>query len=246
MDENKELAITLYDAKGAFLSGLLGFGVGALVALPLPLLLGRQRNVFVLAAMLFFAIPMIYFPFIKKKYLKSGLFLLDPAQFSIKEPSAEKNIVVFLKEIQSYQVSPFKNMVGIGFVLKMRYKSGAYLKLGIIDNSSLNFNKGISEDSVLYRFCTYINAYNSSQSDDQAKITAIPSFFASRSGGYLLWLPAGLLVADLLLRFSIKHPDGKYLGLFFVLIVFTVSLIGARSKDKQVFRRISELQEYKE
>src|ERR1700743_963751 len=106
MVENSEIEITLYDAKGAFLSGLLGFGIGAALALPLPLLLGRQQTVFVVAAMLFFAVPIIYFPFIKNKHLKKGLILLDPARFSLQEASGKKSVVVPLEEIQSYQVSP--------------------------------------------------------------------------------------------------------------------------------------------
>lgn len=246
MDENKEMAITLYDAKGAFFSGLLGFGIGAVLALPLPLLLGRQQASFVLAAILFFAVPIVYFPFIKKKHLRKVLFLLGPAEFSIQEASGEKTIVVPLEEIQSYQVSPFNNMVGIGWGLRLQYKSGQRLKLGIIDNGTVNVSKGIREDSVLYRFCTYINLYNSRQSDYDHKITVLPTFFASPSGTWLLWLPAALLVMDLLLRLTGKHAASKDWALFFMLIIFTISLIGTRSKDKQIFQRIADLQDYQQ
>lgn len=247
MDEKRTIIeITVYDAKGAFYSGMLGFMAGVVLASALPLLLGSGQHVFVLAGILFFAVPILYFPFIKKRRLKRELLLLEADRFSVQENSGKPDMVVLLEDLSNFKISPFRNMIGNGFSLRLQYKDGRKVRLSILDKRQQRLDKDIRQDSVLYRFCSYINAYNRRQSDYECRINPIPSFFASPSGVYLLWLPAALLLLDLFLRVSGMLAGRKDWVLFFLLILYTINMIAFRSRDKQIFERISEMQDQRQ
>lgn len=236
--------VVIRNSKGIIML-LLAFCVGFFVALATPAILEKNTAVFTLSGILFFAVPALAFPFIKRNCMAKMKVVYQPSGLELQESDKDKTTVVNWDEIKSYRVSAFGKLSGSGFLLKLNYRNGDSLKRAIIDKDS---SDGSSVDNqknptLLFKICHLVHSYNTRQTNKENEITLSPGILSSGAGVYLLWMPAILVVIDLVYR--LKHP-GKLAEnfLFFFFTAFlSLGLLARRKQDGAFFKKVLKLHE---
>ena len=228
--------ITLFNLKKGILIFLLSFCFSTVIAGGLPFLLGKTNSIFMLAAILFFAIPLLYLPVIRKKCLQKALLSFNEGGCSIQ---GQRNTDIRWDDIATYTIRPWNSMVGNGFIFNARGKDGHHVKLAILEKDFVSPSGDIKKDSLLFGFCQRIMDFNSTQASELDKIALQPGYLASASGTVLFWIPAVLLLIDLLYRATHPGKGGKNIGFLFMILILTFALWGRRRTDKLFFEKLS-------
>jgi len=231
------MTITLFNLKKGIAIFLLCFCISTVIAVGLPFLLGRTDSIFLLAATLFFAIPLLYLPFIRKKCLQKALLSFNEADCRIE--GGQGNTVIRWDEVSTYTARPWKSLVGNGFIFRVQTKDGHHVKLAVLEKELVSRAGNIKEDSLLFQLCWHITDFNRTQTSEENRISLRPGFLASPSGAVLLWIPAVLLLIDLLYRLTHPGKGGRDIGFLFMILILTLVLWGQRRTDKLFYEKLS-------
>ena len=233
--------ITLFNLKKGILIFLLSFCISAVIAGGLPFFLGRTNSIFTLAAILFFAVPLMYLPVIRKKCLQKALLSFSDEDCRIERPKGET--VIRWDEIATYRARPWKSMVGTGFIFDARAKDGHHVKLAVLEKDFMSTAGDIRKDSVLLQLCRHIMDFNRTKASELDRITLQPGFLLSASGTTLYWILGVLLIFDLLYRATHPAIGGKHIGFLFLILVLAFMVWGQRRTGRLFFEKLSGCQE---
>lgn len=227
--------ITLFNSKKAVTMMFAAFLISASIAFVVPFLAGKSQASFVVAALVFFALPLMSGTYIKRICMKHGTITFTPDCIKI---IVQDNIQQKLdwNNLKNIQFNAFRNMAGRGIHIILRTTHGENLKYAFIENVA-DFIEGAEQESVLSEFLHFVKLHNASVlPPSQIKIT--PSFLASSSGAFLLLLPVGLIVLDICLRLSHTVQIKNHFLSFYVAIMLLFGLLAQRNKERRLYNLI--------
>ncbi|OKS88176.1 hypothetical protein RG47T_3640 [Mucilaginibacter polytrichastri] len=219
----------------------IAFCISAVIGVCMPFILKGAHGSFTFGAIIFFALPLLSYPFIKQKCMEKALLFFDDQGFKLEELENDQTISLNWNELESFRIQPFKNISGKGFILKLKFRDGRKYSLPVIgvnlwEESTIDDNAGL-----LFTFFKQVKAYNEQPIFKDKEILFLPNFFATNLGQYLLVLPVILLIIDLEYR-SLHHiPLKRNYPFLFMTVVLAVGFWDQRKKDRQIYQTLSNL-----
>ncbi len=226
----------LFYPKGKLLKFFLVFILSIAFGFSLPFFLGKSEFVFILAAFMVFAPAFVYLYFaVQKNDADKTQIVFDSKHMEVLKNGFEF-LTIDWSNIEKYAVFYPQTPVNARrrYIIDMKKRSGGRKSISVVDDSLLNSNAEIRQNSVLDIFCHFVSLYNQHQVSNENKIRFQEGLFSKKTLRYLFILPIGFLLFDIFYR--IYHPNIGFKFDSMILLVALLTALGSYLRIRQYAR----------
>lgn len=214
----------LFYPKGKLLKFFIVFILSIALGSLLPFFLGKSDFMFTLSAFMMFVPAFVYLYFaVQKKDTDKTQIVFDRKHMEVLKNGFEF-LTIDWSNIEKYAVFYPQSPVNARrrYIIDLKKRSGGRKSISVVDDSLLNSNAEIRQNSVLDIFCHFIAQYNQHQVSNEYKIQFQEGLYSKKNLKYLFVLPLGFLLFDIIYRIS--HPN---LGFKFHIMIFLFALFSS-------------------